>query len=60
MITILKDRKKKLRIKIDQNVDEVEVYLIKNTDTDEEGGWVTANVFIDDVSWVDPNRYVIV
>lgn len=59
MITILKDRKKKLRIKIDQNVEEVEVYLIKNTDTDEEGGWVTANVFIDDDSWVDPNSHVI-
>ena len=59
MITILKDRKKKLRIKIDQNVEEVEVYLIKNTDTDEEGGWVTANVFIDDGSWVDPNSHVI-
>lgn len=55
MITIQKTPKKAINIK----GEEIEVYQVKNTDTGEEGGWVSANVFIDDNSWVDHSSIVI-
>ena len=59
MITIQKDQKKRIKFNLDHDSAEIDVYRVKNTETGEEGGWVTANVFIDDGSWVDPNSHVI-